>query len=274
MTVFFDKIERMWHSRDKIPTDLSLKKQVTQHINRAIDMLEDGSLRATEKKDGKWVVNEVVQKAILLYFMVSKTSIIGSSYTSWYDKVPLLHHNYSEDEFQNSKSRYVPGAIIRKGVYIDQNVVVMPSFINIGAHIGSNSMVDTWATIGSCAQIGKNCHISGGVGIGGVLEPIGQQPVIIEDNCFIGSRSCIVEGAIVEENSVIGAGVFISASSKIIYRDTGQIIYGKVPKNSVVVPGSFGGDGISKPSLSCAVIIKTISEETRSKTSINDILRL
>jgi 2,3,4,5-tetrahydropyridine-2-carboxylate N-succinyltransferase len=243
--------------------------EVTSAINFAIDELSNGSKRIANKVDHKWIVDESYKKAVLLAFRIWPMKFGAHRY----DKVPLKWDDWTENEFESAKFRAVPGAIVRHGSYIAPNVVLMPSFVNIGAYVGSGTMVDTWSTIGSCAQIGKNCHISGGVGIGGVLEPIGSRPVVIEDNCFIGARSEVAEGVIVGEGSVLSMGVFLGASTKIVNRDTGEIHRGKVPPYSVVVPGSLPGKTSASPSLYCAVIVKNVDESTRSKTSINEILR-
>ena len=243
--------------------------EVTSAINFAIDDLSNGRNRIAEKINGSWVVNEAYKKAVLLAFRIWPMKFMENRY----DKVPLKWDGWNEDSFKSKKFRVVPGAIARHGSYVAPNVVLMPSFINIGAHVGQGTMIDTWATIGSCAQVGENCHISGGVGIGGVLEPIGSRPVIIEDNCFIGARSEVAEGVVIGEGSVLSMGVFIGASTKIVNRETGEIHRGAVPPYSVVVPGNLPGKTPSSPSLYCAVIVKSVDASTRSKTSINEILR-
>ena len=239
-----------------------------------IKKLDNGEIRVSEKINGQWILNQWVKKAVLLSFQVTNQKLIlngpGKSY--WWDKVPSKFEGWKKKDFTKAGFRIVPNAVVRKGSFIDKGAVLMPSFTNIGAYVGSSTMIDTWATVGSCAQIGKNCHISGGAGIGGVLEPLQSSPVIIEDNCFVGARSEVAEGVIVEEGSVLSMGVYIGASTKIIDRKTGKIFYGKVPKYSVVVPGNFN-DKKSKVSLYCAVIVKTVDEKTRSKTSINELLR-
>ena len=239
-----------------------------------IKSIDKGKIRVTEKKKGKWTLNKWVKKAVLLSFQVTNQKLIsnGPGKSFWWDKVPSKFDGWKKKDFANAKFRVVPNAVVRRGSFIDKDAVIMPSFINIGAYVGSSTMIDTWATVGSCAQIGKNCHISGGAGIGGVLEPLQSSPVIIEDNCFIGARSEVAEGVIVEEGSVLSMGVYISASTKIVDRKTGKVFYGKIPKYSVVVPGSFN-DKKSKVNLYCAVIVKTVDEKTRSKTSINELLR-
>ena len=249
-------------------------------VNEVIDQLDSGKLKICYKNEEKYHVNQWVKKAILLSFrlndnfMSKQKNICGDS-ISFYDKVSLKFANWNEDDFKKSGFRALPGSVVRRGSYIGKNVVLMPSFINIGAYVDDSTMVDTWSTIGSCAQIGKNCHISGGVGIGGVLEPLQSNPVIIEDDCFIGARSEIAEGVIVEKGSVISMGVYIGASTKIIDRSTGEIIIGRVPAYSVVVSGSMISENSKDKNLSlyCAVIVKKVDEKTRSKTSINELLR-
>ena len=245
-------------------------------IEESIELLDSGRARVAEKKDGQWTVNPWLKKAVLLYFRTHDNAVIDAGYTRFVDKVPLKYAARSQaDDGQlltSGSTRVVPPAIARRGSYIAPNVVLMPSYVNIGAYVDSGTMVDTWATVGSCAQIGKNVHLSGGVGIGGVLEPLQANPTIIEDNCFIGARSEIVEGVIVEAHSVISMGVFIGQSTKIYDRSTGEVVYGRVPSGSVVVPGSLpSADG--KYSLNCAVIVKRVDEATRAKTSINELLR-
>ncbi len=246
--------------------------EVHNALDEVINALNSGRLRTAEKIDGKWVVNEWVKKAILLYFRTEQNAVERRGSMAYCDKIPLRYTGYRLKDFEDDGVRVVPPATARNGCYIGHGVVLMPSFVNIGAYIGSNTMVDTWATVGSCAQVGANCHLSGGVGIGGVLEPLQAAPTIIEDNCFIGARSEIVEGVIVEENSVISMGVFIGQSTKIYDRETGEILRGRVPAGSVVVPGSLpSADG--KYNLNCAVIVKKVDAKTRSKTSINELLR-
>lgn len=263
------------HSFDNRQTlDLKSNAALKEAVLSIIDLLDKGHIRVCEKKDQIWVTNTTVKKAILLSFALNDNEIMGSKgFTHWYDKIGLKNADWNNENFQQAGYRSVPGAIVRKGSFIDKGVVLMPSFVNIGAYVGSNTMIDTWCTVGSCAQIGKNCHISGGVGIGGVLEPLQANPVIIEDNCFIGARSEIAEGVIVEEGSVISMGVFIGASTKIIDRQTGTIYQGRVPAYSVIVPGVLPAKEPHQPQLACAVIVKTVDEKTRSKTGINDLLR-
>jgi 2,3,4,5-tetrahydropyridine-2-carboxylate N-succinyltransferase len=246
-------------------------------VNLTLDELDSGKLRVCVKNNGEWIVNQWTKKAILLSFRLNDNEIIKASHASWFDKVPSKTSNWDQNDHIKAGFRYVPNAVIRKSAFIAKGVILMPSFVNLGAYVDEGTMIDTWATVGSCAQIGKNCHISGGAGIGGVLEPLQANPVIIEDNCFVGARSEVAEGVIVEEGSVLSMGVFIGASTKIIDRVTGEIHMGKVPAYSVVVPGSLPGknlpDGSVGPSLYCAVIVKRVDEKTRSKTSINDLLR-
>jgi 2,3,4,5-tetrahydropyridine-2-carboxylate N-succinyltransferase len=252
---------------------------VREAVEEALRLLDTGKLRVAEKVDGTWQVNQWLKKAVLLNFRLNDNKLIegapgGSHY---WDKVPTKFEGWSENTFRDAGFRAVPGAVVRSPAFIGRNVVLMPSFVNVGAYVDEGTMVDTWVTVGSCAQIGKNVHISGGVGIGGVLEPLQAGPVIIEDNCFIGARSEVVEGVVVGEGSVISMGVFIGASTKIVDRHTGEIHIGKVPPYSVVVSGSLPGkplpNGNPGPSLYCAVIVKTVDAQTRSKTGINELLR-
>ena len=267
-----ESIESIWNRKEDFNKSVS-KKDLNIIIN-TIKALDNGIIRVAEKINGKWILNQWIKKAVLLSFQVTNQKLIanGPGKTNWWDKVPSKFDGWKKKDFTKSGFRIVPNAVVRRGSFIDKGAVLMPSFINIGAYVGSATMIDTWATVGSCAQIGSNCHISGGAGIGGVLEPLQSSPVIVEDNCFIGARSEVAEGVIVEEGSVLSMGVYIGASTKIVERKTGKIIYGKVPKYSVVVPGSLN-DGKSKVSLYCAVIVKTVDEKTRSKTSINELLR-
>ena len=249
---------------------------IVSAINEVIGELDAGSIRVANKNGEDWIVNETVKKAILLYFRVNDMKLISGSpgNSNWWDKIDSKFLNWKEEEFQESGFRAVPGSIVRFGSFIGKGCVLMPSFVNIGAYVDNSTMVDTWATIGSCAQIGKNCHISGGAGIGGVLEPLQAKPVIIEDNCFIGARSEVAEGVIVREGSVISMGVFISSSTPIYDREKDETIYGEVPPYSVIVPGSMPSKNKdSVASLYCAVIVKKVDEKTRSKTSINELLR-
>ena len=267
------RINEAWDARDSLAADTPLFNRITQDVKQAIDLIEKGHVAVSEKKHGQWVVNKWLKKAILLNFRTSEFKMYDGNCQKWYDKVDPKFMNYDVEDFTTEGCRVVPGAFIRAGSYIAKNTVIMPSFINIGASINEGTLIDSWATVGSCANIGKNCHISGGVGIGGVLEPLQANPVIIEDDCFIGARSEVVEGAIIGKGSVLGMGVFIGMSTKIVYRDTGEIIYGKVPPYSVVVPGTLPDKDPTKPSLYCAVIIKQVDEKTRSKTSLNELLR-
>ena len=245
-------------------------------IEDTIDDIDLGKIRVAERDGNDWVINQWVKKSILLYFRINNMKLISGSPgdTNWWDKIDSKFYGMGDKEFTNAGFRAVPGSIVRKGSFVASGCVLMPSFINIGAYVGSGTMVDTWATIGSCAQIGSNCHISGGAGIGGVLEPLQANPVIIEDNCFIGARSEVAEGVIVREGSVLSMGVYLSASTPIVNRETGEIIRGEVPPYSVIIPGTFSPNNDStKPSLYCAVIVKIVDEKTRSKTSINELLR-
>jgi 2,3,4,5-tetrahydropyridine-2-carboxylate N-succinyltransferase len=270
-------IDAAWETRDQVNSQT--KGAVREAVETAIDMLDKGKARTAEKKGEDWVVNQWLKKAVLLSFRLNDMEMISGAPggASWWDKVPSKFAGMSPDDFKKAAFRAVPGAVVRRGAYVAPNVVLMPSFVNLGAYVGERTMVDTWATVGSCAQIGKDVHLSGGVGIGGVLEPLQANPVIIEDNCFIGARSEVVEGVIVGEGSVLSMGVFISATTKIVDRSTGQIHIGKVPPYSVVVPGTLPGlplpNGMTGPGLYCAVIVKTVDAQTRSKTSINDLLR-
>ena len=270
-------INAAWENRAEINT--ATKGEVRDAVEEALNLLDNGSRRVAEKVDGSWVVNQWLKKAVLLSFRLNKNKLVAGNAggSSWWDKVPTKFEGWGEKEFSEAGFRAVPNCVVRKPAFIAENVILMPSFVNVGAYVDSGTMVDTWVTIGSCAQIGKNCHISGGVGIGGVLEPLQAGPVIIEDNCFIGARSEVVEGVVVGEGSVISMGVFIGQSTKIVDRKTGEIFIGKVPPYSVVVSGSMPGkplpDGTMGPSLYCAVIVKRVDEQTRSKTSINDLLR-
>ena len=243
-----------------------------QAVDEAINLLDEGKLRVAEKINGEWVTHQWLKKAVLLYFRLNQNHVVEAGFTKFYDKVPMKFADYSEADFVAGGFRAVPGALARKGSYVAKNAILMPSYINIGAYVDEATMVDTWVTVGSCAQIGKNVHLSGGVGIGGVLEPLQANPTIIEDNCFVGARSEVVEGVIVEEGSVISMGVFIGQSTRIYDRSTGEIHYGRVPAYSVVVSGSLpSADG--SHSTYAAIIVKRVDAKTRSKTSINDLLR-
>ncbi len=266
-------IEAAWENRDDISS--STRGEVRDAVDQTLSDLDGGTLRVAEKTGTDWHVNQWAKKAVLLSFRLNDMAPIeggpGVS-TNWFDKVSSKFEGWGENRFRAAGFRAVPGAIVRHSAHIAKGVVLMPSFVNLGAYVDEGTMVDTWATVGSCAQIGKNCHISGGAGIGGVLEPLQANPVIIEDNCFIGARSEVAEGVIVGEGSVLSMGVYIGASTKIVDRASGEIYYGRVPPYSVIVPGSLPGDP-GKPSLYCVVIVKTVDERTRSKTSINELLR-
>ncbi len=265
-------IEQAFEQRQTI-TPATVSNEVKQAVEQTLEQLDNGSLRVAQPGDDGWIVNEWAKKAVLLSFRIRDNQVIDAGHTNYFDKVPLKYTGTSEAEFNQMGTRVVPQAIVRNGCYVASNVVLMPSYVNIGAYIDQGTMVDTWATVGSCAQIGKNVHLSGGVGIGGVLEPLQASPTIIEDDCFIGARSEIVEGVIVEKGSVISMGVFIGQSTKIYNRQTGEVSYGRVPAGSVVVSGSLpSSDG--SHSLYCAVIVKQVDEKTRAKTSINDLLRM
>jgi 2,3,4,5-tetrahydropyridine-2-carboxylate N-succinyltransferase len=264
-------IESAFERRADI-TPANVDTVTREAVNQVIGLLDSGALRVAEKIDGQWVTHQWLKKAVLLSFRINDNKVMDGAETRYYDKVPMKFADYDEARFQKEGFRVVPPATVRQGAFIARNTVLMPSYVNIGAYVDEGTMVDTWATVGSCAQIGKNVHLSGGVGIGGVLEPLQANPTIIEDNCFIGARSEVVEGVIVEENSVLAMGVFLSQSTKIYDRATGKITYGRVPSGSVVVPGSLpSADG--SHSLACAVIVKRVDAQTRAKTSINDLLR-
>jgi 2,3,4,5-tetrahydropyridine-2,6-dicarboxylate N-succinyltransferase len=274
-------IEAAFEARDTISP--STKGEVREAVAEALNLLDTGARRVAERQaDGNWRVNQWLKKAVLLSFRLEDNAIApyttaSGSLAQGYDKVPLKYAGWGEAEFKTAGFRAVPGAVVRRSAYIAKGAILMPSFVNLGAYVGEGTMVDTWATVGSCAQIGSNVHLSGGVGIGGVLEPLQAGPTIIEDNCFIGARSEVVEGCIVREGAVLGMGVFIGKSTKIVNRATGSITYGEVPPYSVVVAGALPGkpfpDGTPGPSLYCAVIVKTVDEQTRSKTGINELLR-
>ncbi len=270
-------IEEGWDRRESVGADTG--GDLREAVEAAIAMLDSGEARVATKAGADWTVHQWLKKAVLLSFRLNDMQLIEGSNGGghWWDKVPSKFHDWDADAFRAAGFRAVPGSIVRRGAHIGKDVVLMPSFVNIGAHVGEGTMVDTWASVGSCAQVGKHCHISAGAGIGGVLEPLQANPTIIEDNCFIGARSEVVEGVIVEEGSVLGMGVFITASTKIIDRYTGETFTGRVPAYSVVVSGSTPNremvDGAAAPSLYCAVIIKRVDERTRSKTSVNELLR-
>jgi 2,3,4,5-tetrahydropyridine-2,6-dicarboxylate N-succinyltransferase len=275
-------IDKAWDNRAEISA--ATKGEVRDAVETALAALDAGSVRVAEKIPGKvgkdsWAVHQWLKKAVLLSFRLNDMEIIkgGPGNSVWWDKVPSKFDNWTAAEFSAAGFRAVPSCVVRRSAYIGKNVVLMPSFVNVGAYVDDGGMVDTWVTVGSCAQIGKNVHLSGGVGIGGVLEPLQANPVIIEDNCFVGARSEVVEGVIISEGSVLSMGVFISATTKIIDRATGEIHVGYVPPYSVVVPGSLPGkpraDGMPVPSLYCGVIVKTVDAQTRAKTAINELLR-
>jgi 2,3,4,5-tetrahydropyridine-2-carboxylate N-succinyltransferase len=265
-------IDSAWEERDSIGPQTT--GEVRQAVDSAIAALDSGKARIAEKAGGEWSVNQWLKKAVLLSFRLNPMELVGGGAGGghWWDKVPSKFVGWGQKEFEAAAFRSVPGAIVRRGAYVAPGAVLMPSFVNIGARIGEATMVDTWATVGSCAQIGRNVHISGGAGIGGVLEPLQAGPVIIEDGCFIGARSEVAEGVIVEQGSVLSMGVFLGASTKIVERATGEIFYGRVPAYSVVVPGALPSEH-GGPALACAVIVKRVDERTRSKTSINELLR-
>ncbi|MDX1923778.1 MAG: 2,3,4,5-tetrahydropyridine-2,6-dicarboxylate N-succinyltransferase [Rickettsiaceae bacterium] len=276
MKKYIVQINEIWENKQEIISARQSERfrSAKKIVKIVIDDLDKGRIRVCEKNNEGWHVNEWAKKAILLGFQMFDNEQYNLGPFNAYDKIrPKFGENWDEQSFTQEKIRIVPGGYIRKGSYIGKNTIIMPSFINIGAYIDDNTMIDTWSTIGSAAQIGKNCHISGGVGIGGVLEPLQANPVIIEDNCFIGARSEVAEGVIVETGSVLSMGVYIGSGTKIVYRESGKIIYGKIPPYSVVVPGSYPDPDSAKPSLYCAVIVKNVDEKTRSKTSINELLR-
>ncbi|MBT6387599.1 MAG: 2,3,4,5-tetrahydropyridine-2,6-dicarboxylate N-succinyltransferase [Alphaproteobacteria bacterium] len=271
-------IDAAWEDRDNV--NLQTTGAVRDAVQAALNALDNGSMRVAEKNGSDWVVNQWLKKAVLLSFRLNDMETIPGgpgSNAPWFDKVPSKFEGWDDARFREAGFRAVPNCIVRHSAYVAPGAILMPSFVNLGAYVDSGTMVDTWVIIGSCAQIGKNCHISGGVGIGGVLEPLQAGPVIIEDNCFIGARSEVAEGVVVETGAVLSMGVFIGASTKIIDRATGEIFIGRVPAYSVVVPGSLPGknlpDGSPGPSLYCAVIVKRVDEQTRSKTSVNELLR-
>ncbi len=275
-------IDLAFEQRDTIGP--STKGAVREAVEEALDLLDRGAARVAEKAadgtpHGTWHVNQWLKKAVLLSFRLNDMSEIpgGPGHAAWWDKVPSKFDNWHDKNFRAAGFRAVPGCVVRRSAYIAPGVVLMPSFVNLGAYVDSGTMIDTWSTVGSCAQIGKNCHISGGVGIGGVLEPLQAGPVIVEDNCFIGARSEVAEGVIVREGAVLSMGVFIGASTKIVDRDSGEVFQGEVPAYSVVVPGTTAGkpgkNGEASPNLYCAVIVKRVDEKTRAKTSINELLR-
>jgi 2,3,4,5-tetrahydropyridine-2-carboxylate N-succinyltransferase len=264
-------VDQAWEDRAALSPQ-SVPDAVRQAVAQVLTALDSGALRVADKSSGHWVVHQWIKKAVLLSFRLADNQPIAAGGLQFFDKVPTKFAGLSAQALTDLGVRVVPPAVARRGAFIAKNVVLMPSYVNIGAYVDTGTMVDTWATVGSCAQIGKNVHLSGGVGIGGVLEPLQANPTIIEDNCFIGARSEVVEGVIVEENSVLSMGVFIGQSTKIFDRETGEVFYGRVPAGSVVVPGSLpSADG--RYSLACAVIVKRVDAQTRAKTSINELLR-
>ncbi len=270
-------IDEAFEERDKVGA--ATKGPVRVAVDTALNMLDRGEVRVAEKADDRWTVNQWLKKAVLLSFRLNPMAVIkgGPGDASWWDKVPSKFDGWGPEEFEKAGFRAVPNCIVRHSAYIAPGVVLMPSFVNLGAHVDEGTMVDTWATVGSCAQVGKNCHISGGAGIGGVLEPLQAGPVIVEDNCFIGARAEVAEGVVVGEGSVLSMGVYIGASTKIVDRATGEVHRGRVPPYSVVVPGALPGKPLPNnepgPSLYCAVIVKQVDEQTRAKTSVNELLR-
>jgi 2,3,4,5-tetrahydropyridine-2-carboxylate N-succinyltransferase len=264
-------IEAAFERRTEI-SPKRVSRELDTALEECLELLDSGRARVAEKRDGAWQVNEWLKKAVLLYFRAHDNTVVEAGYTRFFDKVPVKYGVMSEDAIRHTGTRIVPGAVARKGAFIGPDVVLMPSYVNIGAYVDAGTMVDTWATVGSCAQIGRNVHLSGGVGIGGVLEPLQASPTIIEDHCFIGARSEIVEGVVVEEGSVISMGVFIGQSTRIYDRESGTVLQGRVPAGSVVVPGSLPAAN-GAYSLACAVIVKRVDAQTRAKTSINDLLR-
>ena len=270
-------IDSAWE--DKANVNASTTGPIREAVETALAMLDSGKVRVAEKTGGEWHVHDWLKKAVLLSFRLNDMAVIkgGPGEAVWWDKVPSKFDGWGPDEFRRAGFRAVPTCVVRRSAYVGPGVILMPSFVNLGAYVDEGTMVDTWATVGSCAQIGKNVHLSGGVGIGGVLEPLQANPTIIEDHCFIGARSEVVEGVVVGEGSVLSMGVFIGASTKIVDRETGEVFRGRVPPYSVVVPGSLPGkplpDGSPGPALSCAVIVKRVDAQTRGKTSINELLR-
>lgn len=264
-------IENAYEDRQNITAD-NVPHDIRNATLQTIEMLDSGELRVAEKENGVWTIHQWAKKAVLLFFKIEKSRAFDAGYTQFYDKVPLKYADINDDALSKSGVRVVPPTVVRKGAFVAPNTVLMPSYVNIGAYIDSGTLIDTWATVGSCAQIGKNVHLSGGAGIGGVLEPLQATPTIIEDNCFIGARSEIVEGVIIEQNAVISMGVYIGQSTPIYNRDTKEIIYGRVPAGSVVIPGNLPSkDGLY--SRYAAIIVKQADEKTRSKTSLNELLR-
>jgi 2,3,4,5-tetrahydropyridine-2-carboxylate N-succinyltransferase len=271
MTTTQQIIDNAWEQRTAFNPS-NAPRELRDAVEEVIAGLDGGRLRVAEKKGGEWITHQWIKKAVLLSFRLEDNRVMEGGSTRYYDKVPSKFSSFEEETFQKAGFRVVPPAMARRGAYIAKNAVLMPSYVNIGAYVDEGTMVDTWATVGSCAQIGKNVHLSGGVGIGGVLEPLQANPVIIEDNCFIGARSEVVEGVIVEENSVLSMGVYLGQSTKIFDRETGQVLYGRVPAGSVVVSGTMPS-GDRSCALYCAVIVKKVDAKTRAKTSLNELLR-
>ena len=279
LTSLSQTIDTAFDNRDSV--NIHTKGEIRDAVDTALNLLDGGKVRVAERgTDGNWTVNQWLKKAVLLSFRLNDMEVVkgGPGQSTWWDKVPSKFEGWGDNQFRDAGFRAVPNAVVRRSAYIAPNAILMPSFVNLGAYVGEGTMVDTWATVGSCAQIGKHVHLSGGVGIGGVLEPMQAGPTIIEDNCFIGARSEVVEGCIVREGSVLGMGVFIGKSTKIVDRATGEVTYGEVPPYSVVVAGSMGSgavmpNGLVSPNLYCAVIVKRVDEKTRSKTGINELLR-
>ncbi|HEX4197743.1 MAG TPA: 2,3,4,5-tetrahydropyridine-2,6-dicarboxylate N-succinyltransferase [Caulobacteraceae bacterium] len=272
-------IDANWEARDQISTTTTGFRRET--VEAALDLLDSGRLRVAEKVDGEWVTRQWLKKAVLLSFRLHANALMGAGHGMthgpgmgpWWDKIDSKFGDWTASQFDDAGFRAVPGAIVRRGAFVGRNAILMPSFVNIGAFVDEGTMVDTWTTVGSCAQIGKNCHLSGGVGIGGVLEPLQANPTIVEDNCFIGARSEVAEGVVVGEGAVLSMGVFLTASTRIVDRKTGEVHRGRVPPYSVVVPGSLPDPHGVGPNLACAVIVKTVDAQTRSKTSVNELLR-
>lgn len=266
-----NQIETAFESRSRLTPDTA-SAELREAVEHSLRLLESGEARIAEEKNGNWIVNEWLKKAVLLFFRLHDNQVYDDGITRYFDKVPLKYGHYDKAAFQKDNIRVVPPAVVRRGAYVAPDVVLMPSYVNIGAYIGCGTMVDTWATVGSCAQIGKNVHISGGAGIGGVLEPLQANPTIIEDDCFIGARSEVVEGVIVERGAVISMGVFLGQSTRIYDRENDEILQGRIPAGAVVVPGSLPAEN-GKYSLSCAVIVKRVDAKTRAKVGINELLR-
>lgn len=270
-------VESAWEDRDSVGVDTT--GPVREAVEGTLALLDSGALRVAEKRDGAWHVNEWAKKAVLLSFRLTPTRTVAGAPggASWWDKVDSKFLGWTDADFERAGFRAVPGCVVRRSAYVAPGAVLMPCFVNLGAYVGEGTMIDTWATVGSCAQVGRNCHISGGAGIGGVLEPLQASPVIIEDDCFVGARSEVAEGVVVEEGAVLAMGVFVGASTRIVDRATGETFRGRVPAYSVVVPGTLPGnplpDGSPGPSLACAVIVKRVDAKTRAKTSVNELLR-